>query len=104
MTLTDAANAQHQALLVKRMFVVIEIDRRFSGVLSALVQRLDHRNFVETPQSSRLDFKFELEFFLQDHDVCRRPEALRPIVNAFPGGTFRNTTIMRLDFLAKARK
>src|SRR5262245_45458708 len=32
MTLADAANTQHQAFLVKRMFVVIEIDRRFSGV------------------------------------------------------------------------
>src|SRR5215831_8435227 len=94
MTLADAANTQRHAFLVKRMFVVIEIDRRFSGILRALVQRLDHWNFVETPQSSRLDFEFEFQFLLRDHDVCHRPEALRPIVNAFPEGAFRNMTIM----------
>src|SRR5262245_46364073 len=95
MTLADAANTQHQAFLVKRMFVVIEIDRRFRGVLRALVQPLDHLNSVKTPQSRRFDFKFEFQFFLQEHDVCDRPEALRPIVNAFPEETFRNTTTMR---------
>src|SRR5262245_52083777 len=93
-TLADAANAQHQAFLVKLMFVVIEIDRCFSGVLRALVQALDHWNFVEAPQNSRFDFEFEFQFFLRDHDVCHRPETLRPIVNAFAEGAFRNMTTM----------
>src|SRR5262245_47706161 len=104
MTLADTPNTQHQALLAKRMFVVIEIDRRFSGVLRALAQRLDHWNSVKAPQSRRFDFEFEFQFFLQDHDVCHRPEALRPIVNAFPEESFRNTTTMRSDFLATDQK
>src|SRR5262249_19467920 len=81
-----AAHPQHQALLVQRVLVGIEIDRDLGRALGTPLFRSKQRNFLESRKTCRGQLEFYFDFFGSWHGATLRLRENRKADSQRPAG------------------